>query len=62
MRDYILPYVKAVIEDSAAYSEGVNKWDIFSKVTEQLKTKEPVFENKDLETSVCMSLWFYVYH
>jgi hypothetical protein len=62
IRDYILPYVQAVIQDPSAYSEATSTWEIFSNVAEQLKIETPVFEKLDLNTSVCISLWFFVYH
>ena len=62
MRDYLLPYVNAIIQDQAAYSEAVSKWHEFSAVDDQLKTNKPKLETLDMNTSICTSLWLYVHH
>ena len=62
MRDHALPFIKAVVEDQSAYDEVTNKWQEFRTVKEHLETQKVTFNNLDLETSMCTSLWFYIYH
>ena len=62
IRDFIIPYVKAVIQDKDAYSELLSKWSSFKTVDQHLKTERSSFEKLDFETSMCTSLWFYIYH
>jgi hypothetical protein len=62
MRDHILPFIKAVVEDKSAYEEAVNKWEEFRTVKEHLETDKLTFNDLDKETSMCTSLWFYIYH
>lgn len=62
MRDFILPYVQSVIQDQTAYAEASSKWHEFRTVDEQLKTETPMIETLDLNTSICTSLWLYIYH
>jgi hypothetical protein len=62
MRDYIQPFINAVIENKLAYEETVTKWWQFSTVKKHLDTEKPQIENLDLNTSMCTSLWMYIYH
>ena len=62
MRDFILPYVQSVIQDQEAYAEASSKWHEFRTVDEQLKTEKPMIVTLDLNTSICTSLWLYIYH
>ncbi len=62
MRDFIWPYLQNVIQDQAAYSEVISKWHEFCTVDQQVKSETPTLENLDLNTSICTSLWLYIYH
>ena len=62
MRDHALPFIKAVVEDQSAYEEANSKWQEFRTVKEHVETQKLTFNNLDLETSMCASLWFYIYH
>jgi hypothetical protein len=62
MRDHALPFIKAVVEDQSAYEESVSKWQEFRTIKEHLDTQTVTFKKLDLETSMCASLWFYIYH
>jgi len=62
MRDHALPFIKAVIENQPAYEESVSKWQEFRTIKEHLDTQTVTFKKLDLETSMCASLWFYIYH
>lgn len=62
IRNYILPSINAVTENKSAYEETVTKWWQFSTVKKHLDTEKPQIENLDLNTSMCTSLWMYIYH
>jgi hypothetical protein len=62
MRDYVLPFIQAVITDKKAYEEAISKWFEFRTIKQQLETEIPSFKKLDLNTSMCTSLWFYIYH
>jgi hypothetical protein len=62
MRDNVLPFIKAVVEDQSAYEESVSKWQEFRTIKEHVETQKLAFNDVDLETSMCASLWFYIYH
>jgi hypothetical protein len=62
MRDHALPFIKAVVEDQSAYEEANSKWQEFRTVKEHLENQKLTFEKLDIETSMCASLWFYIYH
>lgn len=62
IRNYILPFINAVTEDKSAYEEAITNWGPFCTIKKHLDTQKPDIEGLDLNTSMCTSLWFFIYH
>jgi hypothetical protein len=62
MREFVLPFITAVVDDKQAYSEAISKWSEFRAVKDHLEKEQPTIQGLDLNTSMCTSLWFYIYH
>jgi hypothetical protein len=61
IKEALLPYITQVINDAVAYSEATT-WSEFRGVSHQVETGEKEFEKMDPITSMCFSLWMYIYH
>jgi hypothetical protein len=62
IRNYILPSINAVTENKSACQEALHKWGPFYTVMNHLQSQQPVIQGLDLNTSMCTSLWFFIYH
>lgn len=57
----LLPYITPIINDPIAYSEAVT-WPAFYGVKHHIETGEKEFKKLDPLTSMCVSIYFYIYH
>jgi hypothetical protein len=56
-----LPGIQLILDDPDAYSEA-KTWDDFSGVIDQNENKTKLFPAMDFNSSMCFSLWVYIYH
>ena len=61
IRGALLPYITPIINDPVAYSEATS-WSAFYGVKKQIETGKKEFKLLDPLTSMCVSLYFYIYH
>ena len=57
----IYPYVRAVIDDSSAYEESKTSY-IYKCISVHFESGIPEYKRMDLETSMCFTLYMYIYH
>ena len=61
IHDVIYPYVRAVIDDVDAYEESKTSY-IYKCISLHIESGESVYNRMDLETSMCFTLYMYIYH
>jgi hypothetical protein len=61
IRGAFLPYITPIINDLVAYAEATT-WHPFSGVKHHIETGEKEFKKLDPLTSMCVSIYFYIYH
>jgi hypothetical protein len=59
--DVLYPYVRAVIDDPDAYEES-KKFPIYKCISEHVQSGLPEYKRMGLETSMCFTLYMYIYH
>ncbi len=62
IKNALLPYINDVINDSDAYLEAREKWTAFSSVVNHVEKQENTYVRMDYDTSMCFSLYMYIYH
>ena len=63
IKNALLPYINDVINDTDAYLEAREKWDMFNySVVTHVEKQETTYIRMDNETSMCFSLYMYIYH
>ncbi len=62
IKNALLPYINDVINDTEAYLEAREKWDAFHSVVNHVEKQEITFTRMDYDTSMCFSLFMYIYH
>jgi hypothetical protein len=61
IRSALLRYITPIINDPVAYSEATI-WPAFYGVKHHIETGEKEFKKLDPLTSMCVSIYFYIYH
>ncbi len=61
IRSAFLPYITPIINDPIAYSEATT-WPAFHGVKYHIETGEKEFTKLDPLTSMCVGIYFYIYH
>ena len=61
IKEILYPYIKNVIDDNEAYKEAINFYE-FQPIKTHIEDGEKYFINLDLETSLSVLLFLYVYH
>jgi hypothetical protein len=56
-----LPLVQLILDDPDAYNEA-KTWNDFYGVIEQNENKTKLYPAMDFNSSMCFSLWSYIYH
>jgi hypothetical protein len=63
IKNALLPYINDVINNSEAYLEAREKWDAFNySVVTHVEKQEITYVRMDYDTSMCFSLYMYIYH
>ncbi len=62
IKNALLPYINDVINDTGAYLEAREKWDAFIAVVNHVEKQEKTYIRMDYDTSICFSLYMYIYH
>jgi hypothetical protein len=61
IRDILYPYVREVINDSSAYEESKTSY-IYKCISSHVESGIPEYKRMDFETSMCFTLYMYIYH
>ncbi len=62
IKNALLPYINDVINDTEAYLEAREKWGAFYSVVKHVEKQENTYIRMDYDTSMCFSLYMYIYH
>ncbi len=62
IKNVLLPYINDVINDTDAYLEAREKWNAFTSVINHVEKQEKTYIRMDYDTSMCISLYMYIYH
>lgn len=62
IHDILYPLIRAVIDDTAAYNEGLEStWYPFQSISNHINGQHN-FHRMSVEVSMSFSLWMYIYH
>ena len=61
IKNALLPYINDVINDTDAYLEA-REWKEFYPVIEHVEHNINIYKLMDYETSMCFSLYMFIYH
>ncbi len=59
--DVIYPYVRAVIDDVNAYEESKTSY-VYKCISSHIESNIPYYKLMDFNTSMCFTLYMYIYH
>jgi len=51
-----------VINNKDGYKEACTKWQAFVSISEHIVYNQSTFKQMDFYTSMCFTLWMYIYH
>ena len=60
IEDILYPHIRAIIDDKLAYEEA-KKWSEFDSVVKHVENNNIIFEKLNFNTSMCFSLYMYIY-
>jgi hypothetical protein len=61
IKNYLLPYVSAVATDPVAYEEAITHNEFIS-IRSHTRDNVLGFKKMDMMTSLCFTIWMYIYH
>ena len=61
IKNILLSLINDIIFDTDAYLEA-RKWKNFNAVIQHIENDNNIFNRMDFDTSICFSLWMYIYH
>jgi hypothetical protein len=59
--DVLYPYVRSVIDDENAYEESKKSY-VYKCISNHVESGLPEYKRMDFETSMCFTLYMYIYH
>ncbi len=62
IREALLPLIQEIVNNQEAYIEAKDKWYAFKGVSNHYDLNLKEFKQMDFESSVCFSLYMYMYH
>ncbi len=62
IRELLFPLIQEIVNNPEAYTEAKDNWYAFKGVSNHYDLNLKEFKRMDFESSVCFSLYMYMYH